>query len=349
MERKHKAVGVLAILIVFFLAFMLVKPGTMPDGPKDETSSSTSEETQAAEFTVSETVKQSDPEDALVQVDDLIFQLGYCEKLSDAIADIESSGRYTTDYDAGTSAREAKISVYRDENLLFTLVASSIKEYESDSKTPYASSLFAPDLEENMAVSGIDVTDYGMTNAWIFSGYRLDGSNVKKEEFMTRFGSYASTQGEYPSLIQLTDSSTMAKSAYELNVEVNAPDKEILSQPVLTSAKSLRTLSYTFIFGGQDSKCLSIKMETHINTNEITKYWDLRNDEKKRQTGTVTTGAATSTAGNESTAGTGTGSGTASETTPGSGAEEGTSTDQSELSELEEDMDSDVQEAEDGA
>ncbi|MGI5989332.1 MAG: hypothetical protein ACOX78_03580 [Lachnospiraceae bacterium] len=296
MDRFKTAAPVLIVCAVVLLAvlFSSVGRGDNELPPPSTTETESSEAQESGEFQVDETISKASPEEAYVQIDDMVFQLGYQELLSDAVEEIEASGRYTIEgYDADAKGHSAEITVSRDGTVLFTLRASSIKEYADDSSVSYAAALFANDSEKNMVLTGITITDAGKEYAWIFSGTRYDGSGLRKEEFLTRFGSYSSDEYVYPSLVQSeTDSADV--SEYVLSVEVNAPKQEVLPSRVLTQIRSLRTLQYTFVFDNRTQECTSITIQNTVDADEVMAYWDYRAEESARQTGTTSSSESSS-------------------------------------------------------
>lgn len=295
---RFKSVGTILVVVAIVLLAVMLNP--LAKDPLETSAAATSEsesETaqEAGDYTVSQTVMKASPEDAYVQVDDLVFLLGYRERLSTAISDITAAGRYTVEgYDAQESARSAEIFVYKDGQLRFTLRASSIKEYPDDSGVSYSAFLFAADEKQNMVLTGISVAEDAMSDAWIFSGNRLSGSGIRKEAFMTRFGSYSSSETSYPFLVQeKTEDSN--RSVYVLSVEVNDPKQEVLSGRVLAEIHSLRILQYTFAFDNTTQECVSVGISCKVSADEIAQYWDRRGEKAARKTSTAQTAAAAAT------------------------------------------------------
>ena len=293
--NRFRSAGTILVLVAIALLVIMINPFARDPletsaAPTSESESETAQE--AGDYTVSQTLSKANPEDAYVQVDDLVFSLGYRERLSTAIRDITAAGRYTVEgYDAGTAARSAEVCVYQDDQLRFTLYASSIKEYADNSGVSYSASLFAADEEQDMVLTGIRIADAAMPDAWIFSGNRMDGSNIRKEAFMTRFGSYSQDKTVYPSLVQKkTDAQN--SSVYVLSVEVNATKQEVLPARVLAAIHSLRTLQYTFTFDDTTQECVSVDISCKVSAEEISLYWEKRGEEAAKKTSTTAAGTS---------------------------------------------------------
>ena len=142
-----------------------------------------------------------------------------------------------------------------------------------------------------MVLTGIRIADAAMPDAWIFSGNRLDGSNIRKEAFMTRFGSYSQDKTVYPSLVQKkTDAQN--SSVYVLSVEVNATKQEVLPARVLAAIRSLRTLQYTFTFDDTTQECVSVDISCKVSAEEISLYWEKRGEEAAKKTSTTAAGTS---------------------------------------------------------
>lgn len=307
--NRFRSAGTILVLVAIALLVIMINPFARDPletsaAPTSESESETAQE--AGDYTVSQTLSKASPEDAYVQVDDLVFSLGYRERLSTAIRDITAAGRYTVEgYDAGTAARSAEVCVYQDDQLRFTLYASSIKEYADNSGVSYSASLFAADEEQDMVLTGIRIADAAMPDAWIFSGNRMDGSNIRKEAFMTRFGSYSQDKTVYPSLVQKkTDAQN--SSVYVLSVEVNATKQEVLPARVLAAIHSLRTLQYTFTFDDTTQECVSVDISCKVSAEEISLYWEKRGEEAAKKTSTTAAGKSGSVSGSGVTGATGT-------------------------------------------
>lgn len=294
---RFKSVGTLLVVCAIVVLVIMNNPVSRKEIETTAASNSGTEETgkeETGEFQVDSSVQKANPEDAYVQIDDMVFQLGYCERLSDAVQKIEASGRYSIEgYDAEAQNRSVEISVSRDDTLLFILKAGSIKEYSDTSGVTFTAALFDDDAEKNMFLTGISVADEGMRDAWIFSGTRLDGKGTRRDAFLTRFGSYSSDAKVYPSLVE-EKSGVEGIAEYMLRVEVNAPKQEVLSSRVLAGIHSLRTLEYTFLFDEKTQDCTSVSISSTVSTDEIKTYWNRRNEDKAKKTST--TAAKTTTA-----------------------------------------------------
>ena len=287
---RFKSIGTILVIVAIVLVVIMINPLT--NRPLETSVAATSQsesesQQETGEYSAGQTIQKASPEDAYVQVDDLLFLLGYRESLLTAVEDISASGRYTVEgYEPDTSSHSAEVSVYKDGQLYFTLRASSIKEYADDSGVSYSAFLFAADEEKNMVLTGISVEQDAMNDAWIFSGNRLDGSNIRKEAFMTRFGSYSPSDTSYPSLVQeKTDAQDC--SVYVLSVEVNEPKQEVLSARILSEIHSLRTLQYTFTFDDTTQNCVQVSISSKVRADEIQQYWNKRDEEAQRRTSTA--------------------------------------------------------------
>ena len=144
------------------------------------------QEEQGTQYTCLDEVYRSRPEDGLMQVDDVVFSIGYTETLADVVAAFEEKG-YITDYNPRPEGKTIKITVYKNQIPYIILHASSTKLNPVEVIRDFAEHgggmrLFDMDEAANMLVETVELTPEAEHNTFFFGGYKADGRNCLLDE-----------------------------------------------------------------------------------------------------------------------------------------------------------------------
>lgn len=238
------------------------------------------QEESETQYTCSDEVYRSRPEDGLMQVDDVVFSIGYTETLADVVAAFEQKG-YTTDYYPRQKGSTIKTTVYKNQIPYIVLYASSIKLNSAEPLRDFVEHggsvyLFSGDEARNMLVEKAELTSESEHNTFFFGGYKADGSNCLLDEVYSELETIANMSEQNT----LGSVSTGNIPNSEINAYCFTCDSRIISKNDPYPAELLKYLpkaheiKYSFYFDKINQKGEKISLDYYRSEG-----WDLeRND-----------------------------------------------------------------------